>query len=221
MERRLPPRAARAADRRTGAATSPTSGAPAICQGDHRRASSTTGSTSALRRRRHGAPAAGDAGRAVRGVQPEPRSDRQRLPGAAPRSDGGPGAPEGRGDGAVLRRPRCRCCFRARSTARRRRSTTSPATPIRRWPRPSARGGTRSTCTCSKRGRRSAAGPIRRPRRRSSAAKLRWESLAQPPHAEMLAFYRALIALRRRLAPLHNGRKDLTRVDRRRGGPLG
>ncbi len=28
----------------------------------------------------------------------------------------------------------------------------------------------------------------------------------------MLAFYRALIALRRRLAPLHNGRKDLTRV---------
>ncbi len=43
-------------------------------------------------------------------------------------------------------------------------------------------------------------------------AKLRWESLARPPHAEMLAFYRALIALRRRLAPLHNGRKDLTRV---------
>jgi hypothetical protein len=29
----------------------------------------------------------------------------------------------------------------------------------------------------------------------------------------MLAFYRALIALRRRLAPLGNGRKDLTRVD--------
>jgi len=29
----------------------------------------------------------------------------------------------------------------------------------------------------------------------------------------MLAFYRALIALRRRLAPLRNGRKDLTRVD--------
>jgi maltooligosyltrehalose trehalohydrolase len=28
----------------------------------------------------------------------------------------------------------------------------------------------------------------------------------------MLAFYRALIALRRRLAPLHNGRKDLTAV---------
>ncbi len=43
-------------------------------------------------------------------------------------------------------------------------------------------------------------------------AKLRWESLSRPPHAEMLAFYRALIALRRRLAPLHNGRKDLTRV---------
>ncbi|HEY6476428.1 MAG TPA: malto-oligosyltrehalose trehalohydrolase [Polyangia bacterium] len=43
-------------------------------------------------------------------------------------------------------------------------------------------------------------------------AKLRWTSLAEAPHAEMLAFYRALIALRRQLAPLHNGCKDLTRV---------
>ena len=43
-------------------------------------------------------------------------------------------------------------------------------------------------------------------------AKLRWDSLARAPHAEMLAFYRALIALRRRLPALHNGRKDLTRV---------
>jgi len=43
--------------------------------------------------------------------------------------------------------------------------------------------------------------------------KLRWESIERAPHAEMLAFYRALAALRRRLAPLHNGRKDLTAVD--------
>ncbi len=43
-------------------------------------------------------------------------------------------------------------------------------------------------------------------------AKLRWDAIARPPHAEMLVFYRALIALRRRLAPLHNGRKDLTSV---------
>jgi maltooligosyltrehalose trehalohydrolase len=42
-------------------------------------------------------------------------------------------------------------------------------------------------------------------------SKLRW-TLEQPAHAETLAFYRALIALRRRLAPLGNGRKDLTRV---------
>jgi maltooligosyltrehalose trehalohydrolase len=42
--------------------------------------------------------------------------------------------------------------------------------------------------------------------------KLRWESIERAPHAEMLAFYRTLIALRRRLAPLSNGRKDLTRV---------
>ena len=45
------------------------------------------------------------------------------------------------------------------------------------------------------------------------ACKLRWESLGRAPHADMLAFYRALIALRRRLAPLRNGRKDLTRVE--------
>ena len=46
----------------------------------------------------------------------------------------------------------------------------------------------------------------------------------------MLVFYRALIALRRRLAPLANGRKDLTRVETdeagrwvtiRRGDPSG
>jgi maltooligosyltrehalose trehalohydrolase len=43
-------------------------------------------------------------------------------------------------------------------------------------------------------------------------AKLRWESLDRAPHAEMLAFYRALIALRRGLPPLANGRRDLTRV---------
>ncbi len=43
--------------------------------------------------------------------------------------------------------------------------------------------------------------------------KLRWESIDRAPHGDMLAFYRALIALRRRLAPLRNGRKDLTRVD--------
>ena len=50
--------------------------------------------------------------------------------------------------------------------------------------------------------------------------KLRWESVDRAPHAEMLAFYRALIALRRRLAPLHNGRKDLDARRQRRGGPL-
>jgi len=42
--------------------------------------------------------------------------------------------------------------------------------------------------------------------------KLRWASLEAAAHAEMLAFYRALIAARRRLAPLRNGRKDLARV---------
>jgi maltooligosyltrehalose trehalohydrolase len=43
-------------------------------------------------------------------------------------------------------------------------------------------------------------------------SKLRWDSLGRAPHAGMLAFYRALLALRRREPALHNGRKDLTRV---------
>jgi maltooligosyltrehalose trehalohydrolase len=42
--------------------------------------------------------------------------------------------------------------------------------------------------------------------------KLRWESIDRAPHADMLAFYRQLIALRRRLPPLRNGRKDLVTV---------
>ena len=43
--------------------------------------------------------------------------------------------------------------------------------------------------------------------------KLRWASLGDAPHADMLAFYRALIAARRALVPLRNGRKDLARVE--------
>jgi maltooligosyltrehalose trehalohydrolase len=42
--------------------------------------------------------------------------------------------------------------------------------------------------------------------------KLRWAQLDEPAHADMLAFYRSLIGLRNRLAPLRNGRKDLTRA---------
>ena len=51
------------------------------------------------------------------------------------------------------------------------------------------------------------------------SCKLRWPVIAGAgaadvaPHADLLAFYRALIALRRRLPALANGRKDLTRVD--------
>ena len=54
------------------------------------------------RRRRHGAPAAADAGRSLRVVHPEPRSGRERVPGAAHRAGGGAGAAEGGGGRAVL-----------------------------------------------------------------------------------------------------------------------
>ncbi len=41
------------------------------------------------------------------------------------------------------------------------------------------------------------------------ACRLRWESLQEREHAEMLLLYKDLIALRKRHAALHNGRKDL------------
>jgi maltooligosyltrehalose trehalohydrolase len=44
-------------------------------------------------------------------------------------------------------------------------------------------------------------------------SKLRWATLDTAAGAEMLAFYRALIALRRGTPALANGRKDLCRVD--------
>ena len=44
------------------------------------------------------------------------------------------------------------------------------------------------------------------------ACKLDWSLVEQAPHAQMLALYRELIALRRREACLANCRKDLTRV---------
>jgi maltooligosyltrehalose trehalohydrolase len=43
-------------------------------------------------------------------------------------------------------------------------------------------------------------------------SKLDWESLTKSPHAEMLAFYRDLLALRRAHAPLSNCDKSRTRV---------
>jgi maltooligosyltrehalose trehalohydrolase len=43
-------------------------------------------------------------------------------------------------------------------------------------------------------------------------SKLNWEALTKSPHAEMLAFYRDLLALRRAHAPLSNCDKTRTRV---------
>ncbi|MFL5304161.1 MAG: malto-oligosyltrehalose trehalohydrolase [Polyangia bacterium] len=43
--------------------------------------------------------------------------------------------------------------------------------------------------------------------------KLRWGTIEGAPHKDVLAFYRSLIALRKRLAPLRNARKDLTRAE--------
>jgi maltooligosyltrehalose trehalohydrolase len=44
------------------------------------------------------------------------------------------------------------------------------------------------------------------------ASKLDWTLREREPHSALRAFYRGLLAMRRRHAALHNGRKDLTRV---------
>jgi len=44
-------------------------------------------------------------------------------------------------------------------------------------------------------------------------SKVNWALLGDPVHAEILRFYRQLIALRKRLPALNNCRKDLTRVE--------
>jgi maltooligosyltrehalose trehalohydrolase len=44
-------------------------------------------------------------------------------------------------------------------------------------------------------------------------SKISWNLLEDPAHCDVLRFYRGLIALRKRWPCLHNGRKDLTRVE--------
>lgn len=43
-------------------------------------------------------------------------------------------------------------------------------------------------------------------------SKLRWEEVTQTSHAQVLAYYKTLIALRKNLRCLSNNRKDLTQV---------
>jgi maltooligosyltrehalose trehalohydrolase len=43
-------------------------------------------------------------------------------------------------------------------------------------------------------------------------SKLDWTELGRQPHAALLAWYRALIALRRRTPALHDGRRELVRA---------
>jgi maltooligosyltrehalose trehalohydrolase len=50
--------------------------------------------------------------------------------------------------------------------------------------------------------------------------KLRWGTIEEPPHKDVLAFYRSLIALRKRLAPLRNARKDLTHAEADEGNKV-
>ena len=172
------------------------------------------------RRRRHGAPAAGDAGRSLRVVHPEPRPGRERLPGPAARRRWRDTRARRWRRRCCSRRRRCRCCSRARSTPRRRRSTTSPATAIPALVEAVRKGRHAEYLHLLEEGADMGAWADPQAEETFRAASCAGTSLDRAPHAEMLAFYRALIALRRRLAPLRNGRKDLTRVDSDEAGAL-
>ena len=102
----------------------------------------------------------------------------------------------------------CRCSSWARSTARRRPSSTSSSTAIPSSSRRCARGGGASSRRSSWHGERS---PIRRPRRRSSAAELDWERRDRASRARRCcALYRDLLALRREEPALQPGRARCT-----------
>ena len=105
--------------------------------------------------------------------------------------------------------PASRCCSWARSTTSRTRSSSSPTTSTPRSPRPPGTAGGGS----SKRSRPSPARtcPTRRPSRRSRAR----SSIARMRDPDHRRYYRALLALRRRLLPA----LPVEAVTRRRGAP--
>ena len=215
LERRPPPRAPRHADRRAVAATTRTSsGFAGHRAGDDRRVR--------LRRPPLGAPRSGPrAGRrrpgrrggssasartTTRSATAPPGSASRTSPASMPRGSPRPSS---------LRARSCRSSSRARSGPRRRRSSTSPTTRTRTLPAPSATGRRREFAAFGW-----AAGPGAGPAGpgdvRSVAAGL-GASSASTPHAEMLDWYRRLIALRRDDPGLRDGRRP-GRPRRRDGG---
>ena len=202
--RRLPPRAARAADRRPRAATTRSSARVADLAKAFRRPFVHDGRYSTFRKRRFGAPADDRPPRAVRRLRPEPR------PGRQPRARR---PPAGRRRARWPRSARCcrrsrRCCSWARSTASRRRFSSSPTTSTRRSRPPRARGaGASSPPSPSSPARRC---PTRRTRRRSSAPSSRASATRG-----LRELYADLLRVRRELPP-----RRRRRIDLRRGRPL-
>ena len=137
--------------------------------------------------------------------RPEPRPGRQPGAGRAARAPGVAGPRAHRRRPAADRRRSCRCCSRARSGRRRRRSCTSPTTrtPSSGGPCPRAGGGSSPPSagrprTC----------PTRRTRPPSPPRCCAGTRSASAEHADVLDWYRALIALRRARPGLAAGPLD-------------
>ncbi len=200
VERRLPPRAARGADRRDQRLLRRLRAARRAGEGVRarllpRRHLLVVPRPPPRRTRAH----RDHAHLAAGGVQPEPR------PGRQPRRRR-PARPSTSTRTSCCAR-RCspwpgrsrRCCSRARSGPRRHRSSSSPPTPSPTSARPPPRAG----CASSSRWagtRRSC--PTRRTRRRSSARSSTGRSSTTEPHARVLAAYQRLAELRRSLPDL-------------------
>ena len=191
LGRRLPPRPARAAHRRPRRLLRGVRRDRAARQGLPPPARRTTATTRRSRGRRFGARADDVAARALRRLRPEPRPGRQprvRRPPAAR------GAPARRAAARCSRRSR-RCCSWARSTARPRRSSSSPTTSTRRSRSPRARAaGASSPASPSSPARRS---PTRRTRETFRRSKL--TRTGEPEGLRDL--YARLLAARRAIGP--------------------
>ena len=212
VERRLSPRAARHRHRQPARLLRRLRARRRRGQGDHgrlrlRRAARAPPPPPARR------PAAVDAGRSLRGVHPEPRSGRQRVPGPAASAQVAGLARQKVAAVVLFSTPALPLLFQGEEWAEEAPFDYFTSHGDAALVEAVRKGRHEEYLHLLDEGADIAAWADPQDEETFRRCKLRWESIERAPHAEMLAFYRALIALRRRLAPLHNGRKDLTRVE--------
>ena len=200
VERRLPPRRARGADRRDRAATTPTS---SRCRRWPRCASAASSTTAPTRRSAGATTACRSTPRRCRpGDWSSPTRTTTRS--ATAPSATGSASTSTRTSWCARRCSRWparsrRCCSRARSGPRPRRSSSSPPTPSPSWARRRRRADSRSSSSWA--GTRTVVPDPQDPET-FERSKLDWSEPETGAHARVLAAYQRLVELRRSLPAL-------------------